>query len=140
MSYFLCLALIADEENQLRSAFDKRIFISEASNFPIGRSAISNERKYKAFLLQIGSSSATLIGKGGARKTHNNDHSELLISGLQSLLIREECSSVSFLAHWTEGMIAVEQVPVLQVITIAVSDLQNTIRNFKEDTLYIVSK
>ena len=140
MSYFLCLALQANEENVLGLAFDKRIFISKVSNLPIGISAISNDLKQKAFLLQIGSSSASLVGKGGAKKTHNNDHSELFISGLQTLLNREECTSVSFLVHWMKGLIALEQVHVKQEKNIGISELSIVIRNVEEDTLYIVTK
>lgn len=83
MSYFLCLAVPPEAAALLPSVFDARIHQMEVTHFPIGKLTQGDHHSWAAVLLQVGSSSATLIGKSSKRK---NDHTDLLLAGVQNLL------------------------------------------------------
>jgi len=95
---------------------------------------------WKAVLLQIGSSSASLIGKAGVRRTHNNDHTGLFVAGIEALLEGENCGSISFLAHWMRGHIESEEVKLRDSQCIMLSGIQKVIDALEEDVRYTVSK
>jgi hypothetical protein len=140
MSYFLCLAVPPEVTGLLPSVFDERIHRTDVSDWPIGVTTRGKNRSWKAILVQIGSSSASLIGKGGARKTHNNDHTELLISGITALLERQECASLSFLVHWMHGYITTEEIPLQCDKRIELSALLQSLIELEDDVRYTVYK
>jgi hypothetical protein len=107
---------------------------------PIGITTRGKNHTWLATILQIGSSSASLIGKAGARRTHNNDHTGLFISGIQALLANENCTSVSILAHWMHGYITTEQIPLRDEISLERSALTQAFSELEEDVRYTVLK
>ncbi len=139
MSFFLCLAVPQEAQAQLASAFDKRVHLTDASSFPIGKATRGRKHSWMPVLLQVGSSSASLIGKGGLRRTHNNDHTAILVSGIQRLLENEGCFSVSFLAHWMQGRIDQEQIVLKGEKQINLSEIAQSLLEVEEDVRYLVS-
>jgi hypothetical protein len=93
-------------------------------------------RDWRVVLLQIGSSSASLIGKGGTKRTHNNDHSGLLIDGITKLVKAD--IPVYFLVHWMEGNISTEPVLVKGEKQLTIDGLLQEIWGIEEDTRYYV--
>ena len=138
MSYFLCLATPPDIDEKVPLSFDKRIYRTDVSNFPIGIATKGPKHSWKATLLQIGSSSASLIGKAGVRRTHNNDLTVLLIAGIQVLLQDKSCSSLSFLVHWMEGHIKTENIPIRSEQSFQLPDLTRVVSSLDEDVRYTV--
>lgn len=110
----------------------------EVTHFPIGKLTRGNHHSWTAVLLQIGSSSASLIGKSSLRKTHNNDHSDLLISGIQSLLQEEDCFSLSILVHWMHGYIIDEEIALQGDKHIHELALPEELLKFEEDVRYTI--
>lgn len=138
MSYFLCLAFPAKLDECVRKSFDARILQTDASVFPIGKTTRGPKFSWKATLLQVDFSSASLIGKASVRKTHNNDHTELFVSGVQTLFKSASCTSVSFLAHWMQGYINTEEVTPKAEQSIKVSDLAQIVTDLEEDVRYTI--
>lgn len=126
--------------SSLRSSFNQVIYLTDVSSLPIGAITRGKNTSWSAYLLQIGSSSASLLGKGSTRKTHNSDRSELFISGIQSLMINPACSSVSFLVHWMQGLIAAEEITIKQEQQIRLQDTAQFVLNLEEDVRYVVLK
>ena len=138
MSFFLCVAMPREATHLLPSVFDKSIFQTDASDFPIGKAAIGKNRSWSAVLLQIGSSSAFLVGIANIKKTHNNDRTELLLSGINALMEREECPSLTLLGHWMRGYISTEDVPIEAEKRIDLSVLSGVVSDFEVNIRYTV--
>ena len=138
MSYFLCLAIPAHLATRLPASFDSRIHMTDASSYPIGKTTRGKHLLWSSFLLQVGSSSASLIGKGSAKKSHNNDHSELLVSGIQKIFDETDCHSLSLLAHWMEGYITTEQIALADEQEILIADLPRALLSLAENIRYTI--
>lgn len=139
MSYFLCLAVPQAATDHMRLAFDRRIHLTEAHDLPIGKATRGKNNNWATYLLQVGSSSASLLCKGVIRRTHNNDHSEVLLSGIQALLKNENVPSLSFLVHWMHGYITTEEIPVKTEKHVGLPDLPHILLDTEEDVRYTVS-
>ena len=140
MSYFLCLAVPRAVADKLLRAFDPMIRFTDASTFPIGEVTRGSRDSRSAFLVQIGSSSASLVGKGGLRRTHNNDHSALLVAGIRTLMENEACHSITFLLHWMQGFVSKEDIPIKNEQTVNIADLADAVLNIAEDVRYKVTR
>ena len=138
MSYFLCLAFTPEVQTHLRSSFDSSIYLTDASQYPIGNTTRGRNTSWSAALLQIGSSSASLIGKANLKETRNNDHSQLFVSGIQTLFENEYCSSLSFLVHWMRGYLTREEIALRREEHIELSALSRTLPELEEDVRYTV--
>jgi hypothetical protein len=138
MSCFLCLSVPPEAASNLRHSFDPIIHLTEASLWPIGQAARGKNKQWPSYFLQVGSSSAKLVGPFPARRTHNNDRSDLLVSGLQSLLAAVACPSVTFLFHWFKGCLQTETIPLKDERTVGLTDLARSIYDLDEDVRYVV--
>jgi hypothetical protein len=138
MTYFLCVAVPLECAEYLPVVFDRRIHQSDASQWPIGQAAQGKDRSWKVVMLQVDSGSSSLIGQAGVKRTHNNDHTGLLIAGIEALLEREECEAVVFLGHWMRGYITQETVTVQGEKRLEVSLLAEELLKLEEDVRYTV--
>jgi hypothetical protein len=139
MSYFLCLSVPEDVVQALPRAFDPSVYLTEVSALPIGEVTRGEDTRWRSYLLQIGSSSASLVGKGSVRKTHNSDRSAVLVSGIQALLAMRACSSISFLLHWVRGHLATEEVTAKRQELLNATDLPLIVASLEEDVRYVVT-
>lgn len=140
MSYFLCLALPRKVSKKMLTAFHPNIHFTNVSTLPIGIATKGRKDAWDAYLLQVGSSSASLIGKGSARKNARiNDQSDYFALGVESLMETEEYLSLSFLAHWMHGYIETEAVSVHAEKSVEHTQLRCLLLNLEEDTRYLVS-
>jgi hypothetical protein len=139
MSYFLCVAVPQEFSNEVFAVFGEDMYISAASQFPIGLATIGNHENWSAYILQIGSSSASLIAKGAIKKNSPNyDRSSLFVSGILSLLARTKLPSICFLAHWMHGYITTEEVVLQDKEDVVISNLHEVMKNIREDVQYTV--
>jgi hypothetical protein len=138
MSCFLCLSVPPEVAPNLRTSFDPIIRLTEASSWPIGEAARGKNKQWPSYVLQIGFSSAKLVGPFPARRTHNNDRSGLLVSGIQSLLADASCPSIAFVLHWFKGHLATEIIPLKDERTVCLTDLARSIYELDEDVRYVV--
>ena len=139
MSYYLCLSVPKAASEVLRGAFDEKVWFTDADATPIGRATCGRISECRPVLLQTGIGSASLVGKAAARRTHNNDHTGLFVSGLDRLLNSGKCDQLAFLLHWFSGYITTEEVRVTDVRTVAESKLLATVLTTEEDVRYVVS-
>ena len=88
--------------------------------------------------MQVGSSSASLVGKAGVRRTHNHDHTQMLVSCLELLIADDSCPSMAFLLHWMHGRIDTEPVIARREERVSPDCLSQTIDLIDEDVRYVV--
>lgn len=139
MSYFLCLAIPVEFSALLPHAFDSRVLAMKATSFPIGSTAAGKSPGMDAFVLRIGSSSASLIGKAAPKRTRNNDHTRILSEGIENLIHTHRCPRLRFIAHWFTGYISAEDVSPRERRQIQLNDVARVVSELEEDVLYSVA-
>ncbi|HEY3332805.1 MAG TPA: hypothetical protein VGK19_22420 [Capsulimonadaceae bacterium] len=138
MSFYLAVGIPPQLVSKLRESLDSQIYIGDVTDFPIGRATTRGRSSWVAYTLQIGSSSASLVGKGAIRRTHNNDKSALLISGVEALLGCENVPSITLLLHWMSGWIQNEEVHATCEERVRIENLPETVETMQSDVRYIV--
>lgn len=139
MSYYLCLATPPEIHESIFPAFPDTVRFIDASHFPIGKATRGRNLSWPVYILQIGSSSASLVGKGSAKKNAAiNRQAQHFIAGVESLLENNATLSLSFLLHWMTGIIASEEVVVRQQKFVHLTDLAEAISAIEEDVRYLI--
>jgi hypothetical protein len=141
MSYFVCLALPQKALGQLASAFDRSVHITDVTETPFGKATYGENREWVAYILQVGSSSASLINRGVEKKSSSKtNRPELFVSGIRTLLEDGSCSSVTFLMHLMFGLIKTEKICVQEQKVIKLADLAQSMLFLQEDIRYLVTR
>jgi hypothetical protein len=141
MTPFLCLAVPPNLTPRIRAVFKEPVSIKDASEFPIAKATMGDWITWPAYLLQIEAGSSRLVFKEFRKRTHNNDRSELLVSGLQGLMESSQPVSVAFLYHVFTGLLLSEIVSVRDEVIVPIEDIAGYIPDrLEEDTRYVVRK
>ncbi len=139
MSYYLCLATPPEMCESIFPAFPDTIQLIDASHFPIGKATKGRDLSWLVYILQSGSSSASLVGKGSAKKNAAiNRQAQHFVTGVETLLGDNATLSLSFLLHWMTGIIASEEIIVRQQKVIHLTDLATSMSAIEEDVRYLI--
>lgn len=140
MSFFLCLAFPRRSTEKVLTAFHPSVGFTNVSTMPIGVATKGKKDAWEACLLQVGSSSASLIGRGSIKKNARiNDQKDYFVLGVEKLIETENYLSLSFLVHWMHGLIDTEAVDVRDERNIDKLQLRHFIPSMEEDVRYLVS-
>jgi hypothetical protein len=139
MSYYLCIAVPRPILGQLSRYFDPCIWTNSAQGTPIGEATRGSDKDLAAALIQIGSSSAFLVGRGGVKRTHNNDRRALLLDGVRSIYEANAGCTISLLLHAMRGLIATEPVLVREEIRLDLGRWEAIGGELEEDVRYRIS-
>ena len=121
------------------SAFPSTIQFIDASHFPLGKATKGKNFSWPVYIIQSGSSSASLVGKGSLKKNATiNRQAQHFITGVENLLENNATLSLSFLLHWMTGIIASEEVVVRQQKLVHLTDLAASISVIEEDVRYLI--
>ena len=124
--------------DEVQSAVGRTISLTDASQFPIGRTTLSGRTGWSAYILQIGACSASLTAFGVKKRTHNDDYSGLMIRCVESVLSVRHSAAAALLGHWFNGYLGTETVAARREVIIKMEDLVQAIEHFEEDVRYVI--
>lgn len=142
MTYFVCIAIPTTIAPKVPSMFDAMCRFSDATETLVGKATIGKPRypwkqPWTALFIEVGLGSASLICRGVQRKTHNNDYTPLMASGIQALLAMDACPYVPFLIHWFHGYMETEEITIVREERIELSRINAPLfYELEEDTRY----
>ena len=138
MSYYLCLSVSDTVASPLAGYFEQRVYLTDASRMPIGiQTNMASE--WRPYLMQVGSSSASLIGKGGIKRTRNNDHRHILVDGVNRILSDHPDAAAAVVVHWMTGRVDAEAVGILRDVRLNIREWTELGGELFEDVRYIIS-
>lgn len=141
MTYFVCVAVPQKAVSRLFVTFVRVIHLTNITESPFGKATCGENQGWNAYLLQVGSSSASLInGEPKKKNLHDVSCPALFVSGINTLIEEGSCSSVNFLIHVMLGLIDVEKIRVREQKAIKLIDLAQSLPSSQEDVRYTVTK
>ena len=141
MSYFLCLAVPKGMSHKLSLVFDRCVHLTDVTDFPIGEATKGKNKLWRVFNLQVGSSSASLIGRGAIKvSARNNDRTGLFISGLEALLEEDNRLSLCILIHWMSGSMTTEKFDVSEERPLSLMSFKRDISILQENIRFLVHR
>lgn len=135
MTYFVCLTVPQKAISQLSNRFGRLIHFTNVTDTPFGRATCAENRERDAYILQVGSNSASLMNK-----KHKNNCPGLFVSVIETLLVEGGFPSVAFLGHTMSELIKTEKISVQDQKVIKLMDLAQSLSSSQEDIRYLVTR